>query len=138
MPEFLGSFLGLFQKRAVTEQVCQTRSYIYRRAFSYLDVQILGLWGDGVHVFLPFFGGPDDRLALDFVVQICANPRVSGTVVRITKCDGVAVSTGEAQAGALTSGIADKGLDPEVIEELNRLTVGSVNLFYSFNCENKY
>jgi hypothetical protein len=25
------------------------------------------------HVFLPYFGGPDDRLALDFVVQICAN-----------------------------------------------------------------
>ena len=39
------------------------------------------------HLFLPFFGGPDDRLALDFVVQLCANPRVSATVVRITKCD---------------------------------------------------
>ena len=39
------------------------------------------------HVFLPFFGGPDDRLALDFVVQLCANPRVSATVVHITKRD---------------------------------------------------
>ena len=39
------------------------------------------------HVFLPFFGGPDDRLALDFVVQLCANPRVRATVVRITKRD---------------------------------------------------
>ena len=39
------------------------------------------------HVFLPFFGGPDDRLALDFVVQLCADPRVSATVVHITKCD---------------------------------------------------
>jgi hypothetical protein len=39
------------------------------------------------HLFLPFFGGPDDRLALDFVVQLCTNPRVSATVVRITKCD---------------------------------------------------
>ena len=39
------------------------------------------------HVFLPFFGGPDDRLALDFVMQLCADPRVSATVVHITKCD---------------------------------------------------
>jgi hypothetical protein len=39
------------------------------------------------HVFLPFFGGPDDRLALDFVMQLCANPRVRATVVRIAKRD---------------------------------------------------
>ena len=39
------------------------------------------------HVFLPFFGGPDDRLALDFVMQLCVNPRVRATVVRITKRD---------------------------------------------------
>jgi hypothetical protein len=39
------------------------------------------------HVFLPFFGGPDDRLALDFVIQLCADPRVRATVVRITKRD---------------------------------------------------
>ena len=82
------------------------------------------------HVFLPFFGGPDDRLALDFVVQICANPRVRGTVVRMTKSDEVQVTTGKAQA--------DEGLDPKVLEELNRLTVGSVNLLYSFYCENKH
>ena len=39
------------------------------------------------HVFLPFFGGPDDRLALDFVMQLCVNPRVRATVVRTTKRD---------------------------------------------------
>lgn len=39
------------------------------------------------HLFLPFFGGPDDRLALEFVVQLCAHPRVSATVVRFTKAD---------------------------------------------------
>ena len=37
------------------------------------------------HIFLPFFGGPDDRLALNFVVQLCAHPRVSATVVRIVR-----------------------------------------------------
>ncbi|KAH9948780.1 Sodium/hydrogen exchanger family-domain-containing protein [Amylocystis lapponica] len=37
------------------------------------------------HVFLPFFGGPDDRLALSFVVQLCMNPAMSATVVRMSK-----------------------------------------------------
>ncbi|EIW80642.1 hypothetical protein CONPUDRAFT_90770 [Coniophora puteana RWD-64-598 SS2] len=40
---------------------------------------------DGAHVFVPFFGGPDDRLALEFVVQLCANERVRATVVRVSK-----------------------------------------------------
>jgi hypothetical protein len=40
------------------------------------------------HIFLPFFGGPDDRLALDFVVQLCASPDVTASVVRIAKRDG--------------------------------------------------
>jgi hypothetical protein len=43
--------------------------------------------GEETHVFLPFFGGPDDRLALDFVMQLCSNPRVRATVVRIFKRD---------------------------------------------------
>ncbi|OSD06190.1 hypothetical protein PYCCODRAFT_1450191 [Trametes coccinea BRFM310] len=38
-------------------------------------------------LFVPFFGGPDDRLALEFAVQLCANPRVSAMVVRMTKHD---------------------------------------------------
>jgi len=38
------------------------------------------------HIFLPFFGGPDDRLALSLVVQFCAgNHGVTATVVRIRK-----------------------------------------------------
>ncbi|KAI5991153.1 Sodium/hydrogen exchanger family-domain-containing protein [Pisolithus albus] len=36
------------------------------------------------HIICPFFGGPDDRLALDFVVQLCANPRISATIVKAT------------------------------------------------------
>jgi len=38
----------------------------------------------GQHIFLPFFGGPDDRLALSFLVQLCMNPSTSATVVRLT------------------------------------------------------
>lgn len=44
--------------------------------------------GAGQHIFLPFFGGADDRLALRLVVQLCANEHVSATVVRVER-DGV-------------------------------------------------
>ncbi|KAF8581038.1 hypothetical protein K439DRAFT_1393155 [Ramaria rubella] len=36
-------------------------------------------------IFLPFFGGPDDRLALATVIQLCGNPRTSAKIVRVTK-----------------------------------------------------
>lgn len=38
------------------------------------------------HIFLPFHGGPDDRAALDFVVQLVANNNhMSATVVRFNR-----------------------------------------------------
>ncbi|GAB1527387.1 K(+)/H(+) antiporter [Rhizoctonia solani] len=43
----------------------------------------------GQHIFLPFSGGPDDRLALAFVVQLCTHPAVSATVMRMKKTDGL-------------------------------------------------
>ena len=43
--------------------------------------------GAGQHIFLPFFGGPDDRLALRLVVQLCHHGHVSATVIRISKPD---------------------------------------------------
>ena len=41
------------------------------------------------HLFLPFFGGPDDRLALTFLVQLCAKTGVTGSVVRLRKTEQV-------------------------------------------------
>jgi hypothetical protein len=41
--------------------------------------------GSAQHIFLPFIGGPDDRLALDFVVQLCAKAKITATVLRIMK-----------------------------------------------------
>ncbi|EKM59486.1 uncharacterized protein PHACADRAFT_250007 [Phanerochaete carnosa HHB-10118-sp] len=40
---------------------------------------------NSAHIFLPFFGGPDDRSALSFVVQLCTNPSVTATAVRYVK-----------------------------------------------------
>ena len=41
--------------------------------------------GSAHHIFLPFIGGPDDRLALDFVVQLCAKAKITATVLRVVK-----------------------------------------------------
>ncbi|KAF6754982.1 Sodium/hydrogen exchanger family-domain-containing protein [Ephemerocybe angulata] len=66
------------------------------------------------HLFLPFFGGPDDRAALELVIQLCENPRVSATVVRLSKRDpDVDDVPEEDEEGKLK------------IEEINRLTVAS-------------
>lgn len=47
------------------------------------------------HIFLPFFGGPDDRLALSFVVQLCMHEGISATVIRLQRVesDGRSVHT---------------------------------------------
>lgn len=47
--------------------------------------------GVGQHIFLPYFGGKDDRLALRFVVQLCHNPNVTATVVYHQTIDDPAV-----------------------------------------------
>lgn len=40
------------------------------------------------HLLLPYFGGPDDRLALSFLVQLCARSFVSAKVVRVVRSEG--------------------------------------------------
>lgn len=35
------------------------------------------------HIFFPYFGGTDDRLALRFVLQLCGNANVTATIVHI-------------------------------------------------------
>lgn len=54
----------------------------------YVDRGVLGALASGHrehHLLMPFFGGPDDRAALSFVMQLCDNPSVSATVVRMSK-----------------------------------------------------
>lgn len=41
-------------------------------------------------VVLPFFGGPDDRLALRMVVQMCGSPDTTAIVLRVTGHSGIA------------------------------------------------
>ncbi|KAG9046427.1 K(+)/H(+) antiporter [Tulasnella sp. UAMH 9824] len=51
--------------------------------------------GSKAHLLVPFFGGPDDRLALEFVVQLCERPEVTATIIRVTKEALLSESEGE-------------------------------------------
>ncbi|EAU90931.2 potassium:hydrogen antiporter [Coprinopsis cinerea okayama7 len=51
-------------------------------------LEVIALLNGRQHLFLPFFGGPDDRLALEFVVQLVeTNTNITATVARITRRD---------------------------------------------------
>ncbi|KAI0103020.1 K+/H+ antiporter 1 [Nemania sp. FL0031] len=40
------------------------------------------------HIFLPYIGGADDRVALSFVLQLAKNPNVTATIAHFTWIDG--------------------------------------------------
>lgn len=111
----------------------------------------MGVGGGGPtrqHIFLPFFGGPDDRLALEFVVQLCMNSNIRATVVRMVKTDraNAVVGAGVATGSAVNTGGMQVQLPPpspallhahrlpggdgeRPVEEANMLTVASVRRF---------
>ncbi|KAF9527956.1 cation/H+ exchanger [Crepidotus variabilis] len=91
-------FDGIFHKTASQDQ---TSSVVYSEFIRHVfarspsDVALFVDRGDCTmpsgtknhHLFLAFFGGPDDRLALNFLVQLCENTSTTATVVRISKVD---------------------------------------------------
>ncbi|KAI0640791.1 Sodium/hydrogen exchanger family-domain-containing protein [Trametes meyenii] len=87
-------FDALFQQKRDRSTTGGQAQYI-RRIFSDVPTDVALFWDRGLgqavegnaqhHLFLPFFGGPDDRLALSLVVQLCLNPCVTASVVRVRK-----------------------------------------------------
>ena len=84
------TFFGLSSKDNSTSTLY---SHFVRGVFRYAktDVALFVDLGDNAgtngeqHILFPFFHGPDDRLALELVVQLCMNPRMSATVIRVGK-----------------------------------------------------
>jgi len=97
-------FDGIFHKTTTQDQ---TSSVIYsefiRSVFAkspsdvalFVDRGMVRSFGgsNNQHLFLAFIGGPDDRLALNFLVQLCGNSSVTATVIKIKKTDSGASST---------------------------------------------
>lgn len=71
-----------FIRRVFATAPCDVGLFIDRGLFPVDQVAI-----PGQHIILPFFGGPDDRLALAFVVQLCANVSASATILKVRKVE---------------------------------------------------
>jgi hypothetical protein len=109
-------FDGIFHKTTTQDQ---TSSVVYsefiRKVFLRSSIDVALFVDRGLklqfrpgetdqHLFLPYIGGPDDRLALAFLVQLCTNAGVHATVVRIRKTDS---SSDEAEGA--TSLVSPRG-----------------------------
>jgi hypothetical protein len=83
---------------------------------------------NGQEIILPFFGGPDDRVALDLVVQLCCHPGVRARVLRVI--------TTEMDSGPFSkpdeAHIADSVAQGQQIADalrVNNMTLHSVRIF---------
>ena len=95
-------FDNLFKRTVTTNHSSEAvNSHYIRRVFAGTKADVCLIIDRGLstsgnsgdqHIFLPFFGGPDDRLALSLVVQFCAGDSgVTATVVRIKKTTGTEI-----------------------------------------------
>ena len=93
--------------------------------------------GGTYRLLVPFFGGPDDRLALEFAVQLCANPKICATVVRVRKAEVASElvqgkSFGDKDKPPPPAYNASEGVDTHQ----NTATIASVSIplsFFSFS-----
>lgn len=91
------SFFSQTNSRSGVQNTSVPQTQFFRKMFANAATDVAlyvdrGLWQpvdaqSSMHVFMPFFGGPDDRSALSFVVQLCMNPSITATVVRYTKTE---------------------------------------------------
>jgi len=100
-------FDGLFGKAAADKTSWIAYSHFVRKVFieSPVDVTVFvdrtgATHAGGAHLFMPFFGGPDDRLALSFVIQLCKTVGITATVVRIRTGAGAPALVSDAHAAA--------------------------------------
>ncbi|ORY24227.1 Sodium/hydrogen exchanger family-domain-containing protein [Naematelia encephala] len=88
--------------------------------------------GSGQHVFMPFFGGMDDRLALRFVVQLCHHRNVTATIIRIQRPedsdDGVSTTTEGVGKGNV--GMSESMQLHQRALQSNQLTIGGTQSPY--------
>ncbi|KAH9477822.1 K(+)/H(+) antiporter 1 [Psilocybe cubensis] len=103
-------FDGVFHRNITTQD--QTSSIIYseyiRSVFAQTATDIAlfvdrGSNADSTsnqHLFLAFFGGPDDRLALSFLVQLCGRTTTTATVVKMEKTEAHSGQTTNSRTGA--------------------------------------
>jgi hypothetical protein len=89
------TLFGQSQARGGSQNISVVQTQFFRKMFAAATTDVALYMDRGLsqpvdgqaslHIFLPFFGGPDDRLALSFITQLCMNPFITATVVRFVK-----------------------------------------------------
>ena len=79
---FLSQSDALPTPDASSERARLTRTYSFSAAEH--DLPALPPAHRTCHIFLPYLGGADDRLALSIVLQLCERPEMTTTVVRLS------------------------------------------------------
>jgi Kef-type K+ transport system membrane component KefB len=106
-----------FVTRALNKAQCNTAVFVNKgfsgslksrpshlqRSFSQISIRshhdhVVANHDRSHHIFLPFFGGADDKVAVRLVLQLAENPEVTATVVYLTS------RTGSSDSGAHSSG----------------------------------
>lgn len=119
-----------FVRRVFAESTVDVALYVDR---SYLRTNgLVGAGQSGMkqHILLPFFGGPDDRLALAFIMQLCAHPGITATIVRVTKTeptDSINIEETQRPTQAVTTDSAGNGAFLTAAMRNQSLNVASTN-----------
>jgi hypothetical protein len=79
---FIDNGFGGLSKPADRPALVRRRSIISIRSHR-AEPAALPVADKSHHIFLPFFGGPDDRVALRLVLQLARNPHVTASIVYI-------------------------------------------------------
>lgn len=127
-------FEVLFRTNGAERSASVLHSHFIRGVFAQVQTDVALFVDRGLtagarqHLFLPFFGGPDDRLALQFVVQLCSSSRICATVIKVTKRDIDPEDTPERPASAHING--EKAYEEgEENARANGLTIASMTGF---------
>jgi len=118
-------FDALFRASNMEKSASAIHSHFLRGVFlkSVVDVAVFVDQGSrpqagaSHHLFVPFFGGPDDRLALNFAAQLCEHTQISATILKVSRAEAPISPVSSAH---LTS---EKGKDDAIITQ----TIASVS-----------
>ncbi|KAL4913575.1 Sodium/hydrogen exchanger family-domain-containing protein [Aspergillus aurantiobrunneus] len=79
------------------------------------------------HVVLPFFGGDDDRYALQFVLQLAQNDQVTATIIRIE----LPLATRNTNQKTSKAAVEPKQSEPSSNSQFNKLRTESDAVFFA-------
>lgn len=112
---FIDNGFGGITKPAGRPELTRTASALSIR--SHRDLASLPVAHKSHHIFLPFFGGADDRVAVRLVLQLAKNQHVTASIVRINWHSKTAKGSETKTTAATTASLGTSTPDPKAHTE---------------------